>query len=58
MSSDVFVYETDKCLVRIHTGKRTEEERREVLIRAFTEQHWKVEKRNPGYLDRISVSGK
>lgn len=46
---DVTTYKLEKCTVRIHSGKRTEEERREALERAAIQFAQAVEKKSSGY---------
>lgn len=42
--NDVFVYETEKAIVRIHSGKLTEEQRKEVLTSAAKEFYLAIQK--------------
>ena len=42
--TEVFVYETEKAIVRIHPGKLTEEERREVLENAMRKFYAAIQK--------------
>lgn len=53
-----YIIKTEKATVRIHTGKRTEEERKEVFERVATEFCKAVEKRNPGYFKRFASASK
>lgn len=48
------IIKTEKATVRIHTGKRTEEERKEVFERVATEFYKAVEKKSPGYFKRLA----
>ena len=52
MDSEVFVYETEKAIVRIHSGKRTKEERRIALEKSCIDFHRAIERQNPGYFER------
>ena len=56
MESEVFVVKTGKATVRIHAGKLTEEERKEVFDRASTAFIKAVEKKSPGYFKRFAVT--
>lgn len=46
-------YKFEKCTVRVHDGKRTEEERKEALGDAMEKLFKDVEKRYPGYWHRL-----
>ena len=52
MESDVFVVKTGKATVRIHAGKLTEEERKELWKHATKEYCKAIEIRHPGYFKR------
>ena len=52
------IIKTEKATVRIHTGKRSEEERKEVFERVATEFCKAVEKKHPGYFKRFTVPSK
>lgn len=54
MESEVCVIKTGKATVRIHTGKLTKEERKEVFDRASTAFIKAVEKKSPGYFKRFA----
>jgi hypothetical protein len=41
---EVFIYETEKAIVRIHPGKLSEEERKEVLKNAMREFYAAIQK--------------
>lgn len=41
---EVFIYETDKAIVRIHPGKLTEEERKVVLENAMRKFYAEIQK--------------
>ena len=58
MDQEVSVFKIGNATVRIHTGKRTEEERKEVLESAAKQFCKAVEKKSPGYFKRCAhVSG-
>lgn len=42
----VFVYESKKAIVRIHTGQRSEEERRKALEEAVKQFYLAIQKTN------------
>lgn len=48
------IIKTEKATVRIHPGKLTEEERKEVFERVATEFCKAVEKKSPGYFKRLA----
>lgn len=48
------IIKTEKATVRIHPGKLTEEERKEVFERVATEFCKAVEKKSPGYFKRFA----
>lgn len=51
-----YIIKTEKATVRIHPGKRTEEERKEVIERAAVEFCKAIEKKHPGYFKRVAAN--